>query len=141
MFHIRPSNFADMDILRQIYREAAESSEGLPSIASGHISFDDAIREETIHVACDEDGRVVGFVGVFEPDSFIHHLYVAPKSQRQGIGRALLNSLRSWLPSPWRLKCVAANVGALRFYENLGWEPIDEGSGPDGPYVLLTKHI
>ena len=90
-------------------------------------------------VACDTQGQAVGFVSVFEPGVFIHHLFVAPTYQSQGIGDALLESLTSWLPTPWHLKCVKANARAIKFYRVRGWEQVEEGRGPDGPYVLLRK--
>jgi ribosomal protein S18 acetylase RimI-like enzyme len=65
-----------------------------------------ATEGETVFVAEDSDGKILGFVSVWEKDNppFIHHLFVASDQQRQGIGAALIRSLFSWLPRPYRLK-------------------------------------
>jgi pimeloyl-ACP methyl ester carboxylesterase/ribosomal protein S18 acetylase RimI-like enzyme len=97
-----------------------------------------ATEGETIFVA--EDGNViVGFVSVWEHDSipFIHHLFVAQDHQNKGIGWLLIKSLFPLLPLPYRLKCVAQNKKALRFYQKTGWIEIGQGVGEDGDYFLL----
>ena len=84
-----------------------------------------------------EDGAILGFISVWEPDHFIHHLFVHPDHQRQGIGQLLLSSLYSWLALPYRLKCVAKNQVALAFYEKNGWVEVGRGVGEEGDYLLL----
>ena len=139
MRNIRRAQREDVERLHRIYSDAASSTQCLPSIASGDISIEEAPRDEKIIVACDAQGQAVGFVSAFQPGVFIHHLYVAPTYQSQGIGDALLESLMSWLPTPWHLKCVTANARAIKFYRVRGWEQVEKGSGPDGPYIVLRK--
>jgi len=67
-------------------------------------------------VCCGQEGDALGFVSVYETESFIHHLYVAPNYQGQGVGTALLHSLEAWVPMPWHLKCVERNENTLVFY-------------------------
>ena len=83
--------------------------------------------------------RIVGMLSVYVPEAFIHHLYVAAESRSGGVGRRLLNAAETWLPYPWRLKCVTANTRALAFYARQGWVKEAEGDGEDGPYVQLIK--
>ena len=85
-------------------------------------------------------GQVLGFIAVYAPGAFIHHLYVAPQAQGQGIGRALLDSLADWLPKPWRLKCVVANTAARAFYARTGWVETERAMGSQGEYVLLRQY-
>ena len=92
---------------------------------------------EVIFLAENEDGKLLGFISGWEADSFLHHLFISPQHQRAGIGTLLLNSLFSWLPLPYRLKCVAKNESALAFYRKNGFIEIGRGSGDDGEYVLL----
>ncbi|MBP7140460.1 MAG: GNAT family N-acetyltransferase [Opitutaceae bacterium] len=95
---------------------------------------------EAITIAENERGELLGFISVWEPDSFIHHLYVAQRFQGQGVGRMLMESLTSWLPLPHRLKYVEDNQRAGRFYRRQGWEEIGRGFSSEGPYLLLQKN-
>lgn len=92
---------------------------------------------ERVFVACDRNHSVSGLISVWEPEQFIHHLYVRQDCKRQGIGRALLASLESWLPKPWTLKCNQENATALKFYRALGWQPRARGENEAGAYLLL----
>jgi ribosomal protein S18 acetylase RimI-like enzyme len=94
---------------------------------------------ETIFVAEDDTGKILGFISVWEKDSppFVHHLFVALDQQRQGIGEALIRCLFSWLPRPYRLKCVAKNLAAIAFYLKNNWIEVGRGIGEDGEYLLL----
>lgn len=83
--------------------------------------------------------QVIGFISVWEPDRFIHHLYVHPDHQGTGIGKALIDAVAQRYPGPLTLKCVAANHAALAFYRHTGWHQISTGTGPDGDYFLLQR--
>ena len=101
--------------------------------------FKQSTSGETIFVAEDEGATIIGFVSVWEQDDipFIHHLFVAPNHQRKGIGELLMESLLTWLPPPYRLKCVSKNREALAFYRKHGWVEVGQGIGEDGEYLLL----
>lgn len=104
------------------------------------LSLDDLAREtvgERIVVAEDDAGRLLGFVAVWEPDRFVHHLFVDPAHQRTGVGTRLLETLRAGAPLPYRLKCVAANAPARRFYAARGWREVDRGEDSAGEYLVL----
>lgn len=45
---------------------------------------------ETIWLAHDPQGELAGFIAVWMPDHFIHHLHVAPARQGCGVGKMLL---------------------------------------------------
>jgi GNAT superfamily N-acetyltransferase len=81
----------------------------------------------------------VGLLSVWVPESFIHHVYVDPEFERQGVGTALLSSLETWLPLPWQLKCVIANTSARAFYATHGWIEVGSGNGDQGRYALLER--
>lgn len=76
---------------------------------------------------------------MWEPDAFIHHLYVRRESQRKGVALMLLKSLETQLPLPWKLKCLRANTGALAFYFSQGWKEVSSGDGDEGPFAVLEK--
>ena len=139
MHTVRQAQPRDMQFVRELFSEAIAGSDWLPAAARTQTDFSAVSEGESVLVCCSLEGRLLGFVSVFEPDSFVHHLYVAPSCQRQGVGKALLSSMRTWLPMPWHLKCVTANESALAFYEANGWIEASHAQGPDGPYVLLRK--
>ncbi|WP_084804007.1 GNAT family N-acetyltransferase [Bradyrhizobium sp. NAS80.1] len=89
--------------------------------------FNQVTAEETIYVA-EEAGIVVGFVTVYEPDDFLHHLYIHPTASRRGIGTALLNLALHRHGGYLKLKCQARNTSARAFYRRAGWiEDLDIG--------------
>lgn len=94
---------------------------------------------ETVFVAENVNGNIIGFISVWEKDKypFIHHLFIASDYQRQGIGTLLIKSLFAWLPRPYRLKCILKNQDAVAFYRKNDWLEIDRGIGEDGEYLLL----
>ncbi|GAA4495886.1 GNAT family N-acetyltransferase [Pseudaeromonas paramecii] len=83
-----------------------------------------------------EKNRVVGFIGIYEPDQFIHHLYVAPDRLHQGIGRRLLLAARQTYHT-MHLKCLTRNQRALLFYRAMGFTCQGRGRGEHGDYYWL----
>ena len=138
MFRVRPFEERDTSALSAIYRECRAEATWLPRPAKAP-DFAQDTKGEVLLVAVGSDDEPEGFVSVWEPDAFIHHLYVRPGSRQKGIGKQLLESLRSRMRKPWRLKCVRANDRALRFYLRHGWLEISSGIGEDGPYAVLEK--
>ncbi len=92
---------------------------------------------EEVFVA--EGEGIIAFISVWTQDRppFIHHLFVSPDHQRKGVGTKLVHSLATWLPPPYRLKCLAQNLGARIFYKKMGWVGLEEGTSPEGDYILL----
>lgn len=99
--------------------------------------FESETVAEDILIAENEEGTLLGFISVWVPDSFIHHLFVTTSAQGMGVGRRLLEGLIPWLPLPHRLKCAEPNTRARAFYQKLGWVEIGRGESSDGFYRLL----
>lgn len=91
---------------------------------------------EGLLVARTEDGDLAGFImfspeaGAFEQDvdrGTVENLYVKPAERDRGIGAALLEAAESRLFAAGvdvvTLEAMAANEGALRFYERHGYRP------------------
>ena len=97
----------------------------------------DTVGEE-IQVAMLDD-QIVGFISVWPPDSFIHHLYVDAAYRAGGIGKALLAHAMKNYPSPLKLKCLVKNEAAFSFYRSHEWEVIEEGSDELGDYYLMES--
>ena len=138
MFRVRPFEEKDRQALAALYRECRAEATWLPT-AMREADFALDTEGEALLVAVGSDDQPEGFVSVWEPDAFIHHFYVRAGSRRMGIGTQLLESLRSRLPRPWRLKCVRANDEALAFYLRQGWLEVTSGIGEDGPYAVLER--
>lgn len=139
MQEIRKARLPDYPALEELFATTIGGAEWLPPAARTQTDFVAATAGETVIVCCTPEGELKGVVTVFEPESFIHFLIVAPAFHRQGVGRALLASLEAWLPFPHRLKCVAANTEALAFYAALGWTRSGRGVSDHGPFILLER--
>ncbi len=71
-------------------------------------------------------GQIVGYIG-FDTE-WIHHLYVLPDCQGQGVGHQLLNLALSD-GSPRRLWTFQENSRARRFYEARGFSLLELTDG------------
>jgi GNAT superfamily N-acetyltransferase len=126
--------------LAQLYLDTRRSS--FPWLDSQAMQLTDFARDtadESLLVAQDAHGKVVGFASVYEKENFLHHLYVAPAAQGQGIGQALLQAAALRFTAAPSLKCFAANPHALAFYRQQGWQPTGEGVDAAGHRWLRLK--
>ncbi|CAN7358753.1 GNAT family N-acetyltransferase [Acidovorax sp. LjRoot129] len=83
--------------------------------------------------------RLLGFISIWEPNNFVHHLHVHPDAVNRGVGRALLHALPGWSTTPYQLKCVAENTNALAFYRANSFVQIGRGRAKDQDYFLLAS--
>lgn len=83
------------------------------------------------------DSEVIGYISVYWPTNFIHSLYVTPRFQGLGAGRALLAEVRKRTKGDLELKTDKANVRAFAFYRQLGWRVVGEGMAATGPWWRL----
>jgi GNAT superfamily N-acetyltransferase len=87
---------------------------------------------------CEQDGALVGVMG-FQPVrdvDLIRHAYVLPGHQRQGIGAALLQHLRSMSARRMLVGTWAAADWAIRFYCRHGFELVS----PERKTALLKTY-
>jgi GNAT superfamily N-acetyltransferase len=75
----------------------------------------------------EEAGTIVGFAA-FGPD-LLGHLYVAPRAQRRGIGRMLLDKVKQERPDGFTLWTHQPNTGARAFYEHEGLVAVEFTDG------------
>lgn len=106
---IRPATLLDSESIQAIFSAAISCAPWLAPESRLKADFAKASEGEILFVCCNRENDVLGFVSIYEPDSFIHHLYVARHCQRLGIGAALLKFLEAYIIKPWHLKCVAQN--------------------------------
>ena len=140
MFQVRPFVERDRRALEGIYRACRSEATWLPGATKAReADFQHDTDGETLFVAVGANDEPCGFISVWEPDAFIHHLYVKSDSQGKGIGGSLLGFLVGRIPMPWRLKCLRANANAMAFYAAKGWIEVGAGSGEDGPYAVMER--
>lgn len=135
--NIDPASDEDANALCNLFNEARKTNPSFPRARYSLAEFSEAVKGEKILVARIH-GEIAGFASVWEPETFLHHLYVAPRYQRNGIGRALVHSCVKEFGLPMSLKCIKANLDACRFYESLGWQAKEEANSPEGVYVLFV---
>jgi GNAT superfamily N-acetyltransferase len=85
--------------------------------------------------------QLCGYISIWQPNWFVHHLYVDPPAQGQGIGRALLAYAQTMAGNnSLSLKCQKLNTRALEFYTAAGFVDSHE-SGDDeyGGWVRLVR--
>ena len=128
---------SDRLAIERLYADAIGRAAWLPPHARLRVEFTEVSNGEIVHVIKADAGELAGFVAVYEPESFVHHLFVAPQYQRRGLASLLLSSLHTWLPMPWRLKCIRGNTDALSFYGANGWKEVGAGESEEGPYLVL----
>ena len=81
----------------------------------------------------------LGFIAVYEPDNFIHHLFVADDGQGMGVGTKLLAMLTEFNGRPQILKCLVKNEKAMQFYLAKGFVEVGKGTGVVGDYLVLRN--
>jgi len=124
--HFREARPDDRLAMTVIYHRCVAEADWMSEAMKARADFDrDTEGERLFVVEC--GGEVLGFVSVWEPDSFIHLLFVQPESRGCGVGSLLLDQLQTHVPPPWRLKCTAANEHARQFYLSRGWNPVEIG--------------
>lgn len=135
---VREARPQDLPSLRALFLASRQRTFTWLAVDTFQLSdFDTMTRDEKLLVAETVGSDIEGFISVWEPDHFIHHLHVAADQQGRGVGQALLNALPGRPCQPYRLKCLQRNERALAFYLHQGFVKIGTGTAEDGDYVLL----
>ncbi|RYU97487.1 GNAT family N-acetyltransferase [Emticicia agri] len=127
----------DLPALRELYLKVRQATFTWFDTSHYELSaFDtDTAGEFTLVARIDE--TAVGFVSAYEPDNFIHHLYVSNEYHGQGIGTMLLNVMLENLQSPVRLKCLQKNEAGVAFYERNGFIQKEKGVSLEGIFIVF----
>ncbi|EHR1015693.1 GNAT family N-acetyltransferase [Vibrio parahaemolyticus] len=119
-----------LDSAKQLYLESRLVTFTWLDIVSYELEdFERDTEGEDIWVA-NEFNEVVGFISIWAPENFIHHLYVNPSKLRSGVGLKLLNFAKRRYPN-LSLKCLTQNRNATEFYLSQGFtivETVDNGA-------------
>jgi GNAT superfamily N-acetyltransferase len=136
--HIRKAQVSDTEGLAAIFQESRRRAFRQQDPARYQLDdFQKQTEKEVVFVAVDDEKKVLGFISVFEPDRFIHHMFVSSSYQQNEIGALLLRSLKSWLPEPYRIQCLAANQRGCAFYTKNGWREVERGAGEEGAFLVF----
>jgi N-acetylglutamate synthase-like GNAT family acetyltransferase len=86
----------------------------------------------------EQDGQLIGVMGLqdVEDVTLIRHAYVRTSHRRRGIGRRLLNDLRSKATRPLLVGTWAAAGWAIEFYRQHGFELVPQDQVP----LLLRRY-
>jgi ribosomal protein S18 acetylase RimI-like enzyme len=84
------------------------------------------------------NNKAVGFISLWLPDNFIHHLYIDEGHQHKNIGTILLNEAIKTMNSPITLKCLIQNTKAVEFYIKKGFIEKEKGFSNHGEYILFV---
>lgn len=127
----------DRESLRNIYFVTRKKVFGwLDGDSLKESDFDKDTEGERIWI-CGKPEQIVGFISVWEPENFIHHLFVLPEFARLGCGSHLLKVCMANISRPVQLKCLTQNTDAMSFYQSKGWYTISKGISSDGEYHLM----
>jgi GNAT superfamily N-acetyltransferase len=101
--------------------------------------FAEETEAETLFVAVGDNDEIAGFSSLYEPQGFVHHLYVEPRLRNRGIGRALLDRAVTAAGGSATLKCQLGNQTGLGFYRHLGWTEVVAGTNEYGAWITLLS--
>jgi GNAT superfamily N-acetyltransferase len=132
---IRPAVEADHATLSEIYLTVRRAT--FTWVAPERFHLDDFAshsKGETIFVCEDSEANIAGFMAIWEPEAFIHMLYIRAAFQASGAGTALIKALPGWPRRRYRLKCLVKNVRARCFYQQIGFVVTGQGTSVEGDY-------
>ncbi len=129
---LRPFAAADFNALLAVINGAAAAYRGVIPADCWHEPYMPAhelaaeIAAGVRFVCYERNGSVIGVMGSQEVQdvTLIRHAYVSTRTQRSGIGAALLQHLRTQTARPVLIGTWAAANWAIRFYEKHGFRVI-----------------
>ena len=110
---LRPAIPTDLPAIAEIQAACPEASQWNPS---DYFNYNCWVAERD---------RLCGFVVTRQTapgENEVLNLAVAPDCRRGGVGRALLDAALEAAPGAWFLEVRESNVGAIRLYENAGFQ-------------------
>jgi N-acetylglutamate synthase-like GNAT family acetyltransferase len=129
MMIIRLSEAADFEAMLAIVNQAAGAYRGVIPEDRWHepyMSADELRREiaqGVVFWVADDEGRVLGIMGIQDKGdvALVRHAYVAPGTQRSGVGTRLLRHVEGLTDKPILIGTWAAASWAIEFYRRNGF--------------------
>jgi GNAT superfamily N-acetyltransferase len=133
--HIRRSQDTELSAILGVVNEAAQAYCGVIPDDRWHEPYmakDDLVREIADGIAfwvADEDGRLLGVIGLQDKVAvaLVRHAYVAPATQRKGVGTQLLRHVESLAGKPLLIGTWATASWAIDFYRRNGFTMLPPG--------------
>jgi ribosomal protein S18 acetylase RimI-like enzyme len=130
---------SDRDSLRELFLKVRRSTFIWKDFSDFDLlDFDRQTREEYIMTAFYDD-KIAGFISIWLPNNFIHHLFIDEAFQKLGIGKELLRAAINKTGFPIRLKCLGKNKEAIAFYKKTGF--IEKGRGGVGDDSFIAFEL
>ena len=129
MMLIRQSVEADFAAMWAIINDAARAYRGVIPADRWHEPYMSAdelktqIAEGVVFWVAEQDGRLSGLMGIQDKGdvALVRHAYVAPTTQRSGVGTKLLRHEESLIDKPILIGTWAAASWAIEFYQRNGF--------------------
>lgn len=138
---IRMATREDLSALREIYYDSRVDHFTWMGKSLSLLDYDSATAGEAVFLV-EENAEILAFMSVYEPESFIHLLFVKSGREGQGIGGRLLVELLRNQNRTVTLKCLLRNESARYFYEKHGFRIVkEEVDEHDGPYFVMEKGV
>jgi GNAT superfamily N-acetyltransferase len=133
---LRPAREEEIEPLTRLYIRARNEMEYLPPVPDDAAApIADRIREHEEVWVAEEDGRLLGFLGIEHSTNLgapvLERIYVEPAAQNRGVGRALLEKAKELRPDELYLWVFQKNEGARRLYERHGFELVKLTDGAE----------
>ena len=126
---IRRSVEADFPAMLAIVNDAAHAYRGViptdrwrePYMPPDELEHE--IAEGVVFWVAEENGRLAGVMGIQDKGevALVRHAYVAPGTQRSGVGTRLLRHVEALVDKPILIGTWAAASWAIQFYERNGF--------------------
>lgn len=135
MMHIRKSVEADRATILAIINDAAQAYRGVIPVDRWHEPYmstdelNNEVAEGVVFWVAEQDGRVSGVMGIQDKGdvALVRHAYVAPTTQRTGIGTSLLRHVQGLVDKPILIGTWAAAAWAIEFYRRNGFTVVTSG--------------
>ncbi len=143
-FSLRRAHATDAPHLAAIFMAARARMVYLPALYSdaetrAFIAHVVATQEVWLALAPEtKQDRVIGFAAIHDlpNEIWLDHLYVAPQTQGQGAGKALLDVVKTQRPQGFSLHTFQQNMAARRFYQRHGLTLAQTTDGRDNEEKL-----
>jgi ribosomal-protein-alanine N-acetyltransferase len=123
-YQIVPANWRDLNTLRQLEKVCFPQDAWPLLDLIGVLSFPNVVRLKAVH-----NEQMIGFVAGDQKSTalgWIATIGVLPEYRRQGIAVALLQDCENQMNvATIRLSVRLGNTGAIRLYENFGYQRVD----------------
>jgi N-acetylglutamate synthase-like GNAT family acetyltransferase len=135
MMLIRRSVTADFAAMLAIVNDAARAYRGVIPVDRWHepyMSTDELAREIAAGVVfwvAEQQGHLAGVMGIQDKGdvALVRHAYVAPTTQRAGVGTSLLRHVEGLVDKPILIGTWAAAAWAVEFYRRNGYTVVPSG--------------